>query len=96
MTKALKERVIGNLMSVERGPSEQRYFKLAQIAKSFDDPLRAIDLLLNMKEGISEIVSNLMTEDSISSLIAQQTCQTLQEKKVSRNNAERSLFYELC
>lgn len=38
-----------------------------------------------------------MTEDSISGLIAQQTCQTLQEEKVTRrNSAEKSLFYELC
>lgn len=37
-------------MKEDRKPSEQRYFKLARIVRVFDDPLRAIEILLNVPD----------------------------------------------
>ena len=55
LRELLRARVVNELMSPGKSPSDQRYLKLATISHTFDDSIRAFDIIFSGKEIATEV-----------------------------------------
>lgn len=64
-------------MSPAKSPPEQRYLRLASICQTFDDSLRAFDIIFSSQDSSSTPV-NEADVTSAARLLAEYVCQNLQ------------------
>ena len=55
LRELLSMRVLRELMSESKSPSDQRYLKLATISGNFDDSMRAYDIIFSSTGGNSTV-----------------------------------------